>query len=91
MVAVPRTHGQVTIPLRTSLNAVHIEKMKRARLVWFAAGAACSSIAAVGADLSRRDLPKGVSWFLTMAEEWQSQSSPREDVVWRGPRLRGTV
>lgn len=61
--------------------------MNRLRLIWFAAGAACSSIITVSAHLATRSAPAEDAWFLRVAEDWQSQNTARGAVVWRGAEI----
>ena len=61
--------------------------MKRERLVWIAAGAACSAIAAVGAALALRSLPQEQGWYLRVAEEGQSLREGQTAASWRSAEI----
>lgn len=61
--------------------------MKRERFVWFAAGAACSAIAAIGAAFALQSPPQEQGWFLRVAEEVQSLRDGRTAAVWRGAEI----
>jgi len=61
--------------------------MKRERLVWFAAGAACSSVAAIGAALTLQSPSQEWGWFLSVAEQGQSMRNGQAVAVWRGGEL----
>lgn len=61
--------------------------MKRQNLVWFAAGAACSSVAAVGAALALRSPAQEQGWFLRVAEQGQSLLDGQNIAIWRGAEI----
>lgn len=61
--------------------------MRRQKLAWFAAGAACSSVAAVGAALALRSPPQEQGWFLRVAEQGQSLRDGQTSAVWRGAEI----
>jgi len=61
--------------------------MKRERLVWFAVGAACSAIAAIGAALALQSTPQEQGWFLRVAEKVQSLRDGRTAAVWHGAEI----
>lgn len=61
--------------------------MKRQRLIWFAIGAACSAIAAVGAAMALQSPSQEQGWFLRLAEEGQSLRDGRAAAVWRGAEI----
>ncbi len=64
-----------------------ITGMRRQKLVWFAAGVACSSVAAVGAALALRSPPNEQGWFLRVAERGQSLRDGQTSAVWRGAEI----
>ena len=61
--------------------------MKRERLVWFAAGAACSAIAAASATLALRNPPQEQGWFLRVAEQGQSTLDGQTTAIWQGAEI----
>lgn len=75
-------HPIADIPIILSITG-----MRRQKLVWFAAGAACSSVAAVGAALAVRSPPQERGWFLRVAEQGQSLRDGQTSAVWRGAEI----
>ena len=61
--------------------------MRRDRLVWFAAGAACSSIVAVGVGYATRSQPEEQRWFLRVAEPGQSMLDGRASAQWQSAEI----
>jgi hypothetical protein len=61
--------------------------MRRDCLIWFAAGAACSSVVAVCAALAMRSPPEEQGWFLRVAEAGQSMLDRRASAAWKGAEI----
>ncbi|MBO9519783.1 MAG: hypothetical protein J7493_17125 [Porphyrobacter sp.] len=61
--------------------------MKRISLLWFAAGAACSSAAAIFTGLVLRSPPEKMGWFLKVAEQGQSLNDGQASALWRGAEI----
>ncbi len=78
----PSTTSIADLPVTLSIAG-----MRRQKLVWFAAGAACSSIAAVGAALALRSPPQEQGWFLRIAEQGQSLRDGQRGAIWRGAEI----
>lgn len=60
--------------------------MKRDRLVWFAAGAAISAFASIGASLLVAS-SKEPKWILRLDENGQSLLGPEKGAKWRGAEI----
>lgn len=63
-----------------------IAGMIRGRLLWFAAGVACTSIAVVSAQLLTRAGPEDRQWFLYIGENVSFIDS-RGPALWRGAEI----
>ena len=61
--------------------------MRRQKLVWFAAGLACSALVTMIAALALRHQPPERGWYLRVAEKSQSLSDGRDSAEWRGAEI----
>tara|TARA_B100001179_G_scaffold107327_1_gene76424 strand:+ start:65 stop:430 length:366 start_codon:yes stop_codon:yes gene_type:complete len=61
--------------------------MRRASLIWFAAGAATVSIAAVAAEVAFREPSSAQAWFLRIGEPVQSMSDGIKSAQWEGAEI----
>jgi hypothetical protein len=61
--------------------------MRRVRLIWFAAGAACASLAAVCAEFAMRSPAEEQGWFLVVEEKGQSVRDGPAFALWRGAEI----
>tara|TARA_B100000678_G_C17907167_1_gene381774 strand:- start:60 stop:425 length:366 start_codon:yes stop_codon:yes gene_type:complete len=61
--------------------------MRRASLLWFAAGAAAVSIAAVAAEVAFREATSDQAWFLRIGEPVQSMADGIQSAQWEGAEI----
>ena len=59
----------------------------RARLIWFAAGAASAAIAAVTAEIAFREPVPDQGWFLRIGEPVQSLVDGGDSARWKGAKI----